>query len=364
MENEKKVNILLVDDRPANLLTLETILSDLGQNLVCANSGQEALKHLLEQDFAVILLDVNMPGMDGFELAGLIRQRPRSVHTPIIFVTAIAISDMDKEKGYSLGAVDYLFAPVVPQILKAKVAVFTDLFTMQKEINKLHELKSNLLSRVSHEFRTPITIIQGYAEILRDYFPADSKQKEFIQHILTECHHIIALVNRMIDLTKLEQSRFKVNFAPIDILAILKKAILEKETGFEEKKIELETEIHKSLPLVLADEPKIERVFSHILDNALKFTPEGGKVKVETKLHPDSIDFVISDTGVGIKKEHLERIFDDFYQADSSSTRKFGGLGIGLPIIKYIVDTHRGKLWIKSEEVGGTEVVVRLPIME
>lgn len=274
----------------------------------------------------------------------------------LIFSSKKEISEEEKELISTLAA--------TAAISINQTQTVTSLQKAYEEISRLNDLRTNLLARVSHEYRTPITIIQGYAEILLNYFPEDSEQREFSQSIMNECSHLIFLVNRMIDLTKIEQSRFKMNFTQVDIQAILKKAVLGKKVEFEKKKIELETKIHEVLPLVTADELKIKRVFLDILDNALKFTPKGGKVRVETKLHPDSIDVIISDTGIGIKKEHLERIFDEFYQADSSSTREFGGLGIGLSIVKHIMNMHKGKLWIKSEEGGGTEVVVRLMVME
>src|SRR6266851_8253630 len=132
---EEKANILVIDDRQENLLTMRLILEQLGQNVITAGSGREALRWLLDQDFAVILLDVNMPGMDGFETATLIRQRKRSVSTPIIFVTAFS-DEMHAAQGYSLGAVDYIFSPVVPEILRTKVGVFVELFRKSAEVKR------------------------------------------------------------------------------------------------------------------------------------------------------------------------------------------------------------------------------------
>src|ERR1700754_4755395 len=131
-----KANILLVDDREDKRLAMETVIADLGQNIVQAASGREALRHLLKQDFAVILLDVNMPGMDGFETAALIRQRPRSATTPIIFISAVNDTQTHVSRGYSLGAVDYILTPVVPEILRAKIAVFVDLFRKTEQVKK------------------------------------------------------------------------------------------------------------------------------------------------------------------------------------------------------------------------------------
>src|SRR3954452_20991952 len=142
---EDKVNILVVDDRPDKLLTYEVMLGDLEENLVCARSGKEALRCLLKQDFAVILLDVNMPGMDGFETASLIRQRPRSETTPIIFISAVNDTETHVSRGYSLGAVDYILTPVVPEILRAKIAVFVDLFKKTEQVKRQAEEREKLI---------------------------------------------------------------------------------------------------------------------------------------------------------------------------------------------------------------------------
>src|ERR1700682_552743 len=142
---EEKVNILIVDDRPDKLLAHEVVLAELNQNIVSARSGKEALRCLLQQDFAVILLDVNMPGMDGFETAALIRQRRRSETTPIIFISAMNDSETHVSRGYSLGAVDYILTPVVPEILRTKIAVFVDLYKKTEQIKRQAEEREKLI---------------------------------------------------------------------------------------------------------------------------------------------------------------------------------------------------------------------------
>src|SRR3989440_1858103 len=142
---EEKVSILIVDDRPDKMLAYEAILSDLKENIVCARSGKEALRCLLKQDFAVILLDVNMPVMDGFETAALIRQRPRSETTPIIFISAVNDTETHVSRGYSIGAVDYILTPVVPEILRAKIAVFVDLFKKTEQVKRQAEEREKLI---------------------------------------------------------------------------------------------------------------------------------------------------------------------------------------------------------------------------
>jgi response regulator RpfG family c-di-GMP phosphodiesterase len=152
MQSQERVNILMVDDHPQNLLALEAVLGDMGQNLVRANSGREALKHLLDQEFALILLDVQMPGLDGYETAALAREREQSRHTPIIFLTAINQSDAQVFKGYSSGAVDYMFKPFVPEVLRAKVCVFVDLYRSTQEVRR----QAELLRRANGELENEI----------------------------------------------------------------------------------------------------------------------------------------------------------------------------------------------------------------
>src|SRR5512135_1723392 len=169
MENEVKANVLLVDDSPANLMALETVLADLGQNLVKAQSGREALRHLLERDFAVIVLDVNMPDMSGFETASLIRARPRSKHTPIVFMTAISQSDASAMLGYEMGAVDYIYTPVAPEVIRAKVRAFVDLFrmnqTLQRQSDALEKANEELEQRL-HEIQRLNSQLEATVEAL------------------------------------------------------------------------------------------------------------------------------------------------------------------------------------------------------
>ena len=303
-----------------------------GFGLSASNVLQELLKVKTVVSIPMLLRDELIGTILVFSLKGWISEEEKKLLATLASTAAISINQAD---------------------------IFVSLQKAYKEISSVEEMKTCLLQNVSHEFRTPITVIEGYAEILMESM-MDSVKREDFQVIIDECKNLDSLVNRMIDLAKLEEGRLRVRPSPTDIRLILERAILEKEEGFKKKGVHFESMIQGPIPSVWADGLAVERVFSCLLENALKFTPEGGRVTIETIVHPDSIDVVISDTGIGIKEERLKRITERFYQADPSLTREVGGLGIGLTVAKHIIDLHRGRLWIKSKEGVGTKVVVRL----
>ncbi|HXL87150.1 MAG TPA: response regulator, partial [Gemmatimonadaceae bacterium] len=267
----ERVNLLLVDDRPENLLALEAILEPLGQLLIRANSGPDALKQVLGSEFAAILLDVQMPGMNGFEVAEIIKSREKSRTIPIIFLSAISKEDAYVFKGYSMGAVDYVFKPFNPDVLRSKVAVFVDLYLKQREIQrqgdllresqkrelelehrtslleaearsaaKLSQMNDELHRRqvaleqamgarnrfyasMSHELRTPINAVIGYSTLMLDniYGPLNAKQKEGLQRTLKAARHLLELVNDVLDLSKIEAGKIELSLQPVMFPALI-----------------------------------------------------------------------------------------------------------------------------------------------
>src|SRR3954468_10444214 len=232
MDSREKVKILLVDDVPDELLALEVVLQELGETVVAVNSGGEALRRLLKADFAVILLDVNMPGMDGFETAALIRQRKQSEHTPIIFLTAFA-DDTHANRGYSLGAVDYILTPVVPEVLRSKVAVFVDLYRLTQQVKRqaeerialAHEhamrvaaekaniAKNEFLANVSHELRTPMNAIIGMTDLSLSE-TLSPLVREYLTTVQSSAHVLLELLNEILDLSKIEAGKFTLQNVP------------------------------------------------------------------------------------------------------------------------------------------------------
>src|SRR5213592_3909409 len=363
---EEKVSILIVDDRPDKMLAYETILSDLKENIVCARSGKEALRCLLKQDFAVILLDVNMPVMDGFETAALIRQRPRSETTPIIFISAVNDTETHVSRGYSLGAVDYILTPVVPEILRAKIAVFVDLFKKTEQVKRqaeereklireqaiaeharveaerASEAKDRFLAMLSHELRTPLTPVLASVFMLEREDNVPKVIHESLQLIRRNVELEARLIDDLLDLTRISKGKVQLSFEIVDAHTLLRNALEICQSEIEQKKLELRSEFAATKVHLQADPARLQQIFWNLIKNAVKFTPHGGKLGIRTTNNGDGqFRLEVEDSGCGIDPGVLPRIFHAFEQAGRT---QLGGLGLGLAISKALVEAHQGSI--------------------
>jgi signal transduction histidine kinase len=386
--DNEQASILLIDDRPENLLALEAVLADLGR-LVKAHSGLEALRHVLHQDFAVVLLDVQMEGMDGYEVAQLIRGRRRSKATPIIFVTAYQSNRLPIEQAYSLGAVDYLVKPLVPAILRAKVAGFVELFQKTEQLRAMErregerrlaeealrqraELlaeadhrKNEWIAMLSHELRTPLTALVQGLYLLRDAGQDRGMAEELLGMMERQTQHTLRLVDDLLDVSRISHGKVRLRPERLDLSRLVRTAAEDRRPSLEQAGLTLTVEVPETPLWATGDPTRLSQVLNNLLHNAAKFTEPGGSVGV--RLTADGartqVVLTIRDTGMGIERDVLPRLFEPFCQADRSLDRTQGGLGLGLSLVKGLVEMHGGQVGAASAGPGeGAEFWVRLPL--
>ena len=377
---EGRVRILLVDDRPDKLMALETILAGLGQNLVLARSGTEALRHLLQGEFALIVLDVNMPGMDGFETASLIRQRSNSELTPIIFISAINYSEVHLSRGYALGAVDYISAPIVPEILRAKVSFFIELHRKTEQLKRQAEMqvqlvreqaaraeaeaankaKDRFIAMLSHELRTPLTPILFASSMLGQDPTVPERIREELKIITRNVELEARLIDDLLDVTRITQGKINLAFETANAHQLLDSALRICSSEICAKNLTVQLELEAIEHRIRADSARLQQIFWNLIQNAVKFTPPDGQITLRSvNPHSDWFRLEVIDSGIGITSEALSRIFDPFEQAGGAG---FGGLGLGLTISKAIVELHGGRIFASSPGADhGAMFVIELP---
>jgi two-component system sensor histidine kinase/response regulator len=374
------VNILMVDDSREKLLAMESILQSLGQNLVKAHSGPEALRALLKQEFAVILLDVNMPEMDGFETASLIRQRPSLEHIPILFVTALSTTDSEIFKGYSFGAVDYVLTPILPEILRTKVGVFVELWkqkrALQKQADAFRKLNEDLTVRadqltaankelesfcytIAHDLRAPLRAMEGLTVALVDDFGSNLDQAghESADRIRQAAARMDQMIQELLAYSRL--SFIQIEVQPIRLDDVFKDAINQIDYDLRQKKARLQ--VKRSRHRVLGHQPMLVQVVCNLLANAVKFCAEGmtPEVIVREERRGDEVRVWVEDNGIGIAPEHCERIFRIFERLHDRD--KYTGTGIGLAIVQKAITRMGGKVGVESELGRGSRFWFELP---
>ncbi|MES2705307.1 MAG: response regulator [Verrucomicrobiota bacterium] len=353
------VKFLLVDDLESNLLALEGLLRREGLELLKARSGSEALELLLIHDVALALLDVQMPGMNGFELAEFMRGTERTRSVPIIFLTAGALDQQRRFRGYEAGAVDFLFKPIEPHILQSKAQIFFELARQRdalrrsvEEAQAANRAKDDFLAALSHELRTPLTPVLMSAAALQE----DPRLPPDVRAQLAMMERNIALEARLIDdlldLTRIVNGKLRIDPVISDLHQLLHQTEeIVRSEGFG-KQVSIHLALEAPRHHLKADPARMQQVFWNILKNAVKFTPSGGRVTVRTRNDGDGRLLVtVEDTGIGITAGALPFIFNAFEQG-GADPRRFGGLGLGLAISKAIVGLHEGVITAHSAGPG------------
>ena len=370
MSTENTINILIVDDKPENLISLENILQEKDVNIYKAQSGIEALELLLVHGFALAILDVQMPEMNGFELAELMRGKEKTKSIPIIFVTAGAIDAQHTFMGYDAGAVDFLYKPLDIRIVKSKVKVFKELekqkLIIQNQIDQLSQAlkwRDDFLSIASHELKTPITSLRLQNQLaMRNYEKMDMKAftSEKLKKIFTnsgkQLDKLTHLIDDLLDATKIRAGTLTVE--PIKVnFATLMTEVLDRYSdqlgAMKSIKIDIQDPV-----MVYCDPFRAEQVVVNLLSNAFKYAP-GSNLEICLKQEGASAILKIKDEGPGIPKEKLLCVFERFKRG--SNSEHVSGLGLGLYIAKQIMDAHRGAIAVESNLGKGTMFIVSFP---
>jgi signal transduction histidine kinase len=427
--------ILAVDDSLANLLAIEAALGEFGAHVVKTQSGADALRRLLTQDFALILLDVQMPIMDGFQTARMIRERQRNRETPIIFVTAHHREHADVLRAYELGAVDFLFKPIVPEILRAKASVLLALQRRTAEVaiqarllreqeHQMHQRrlaearrdwedemlrrqveeerrvatetarraeelartvaalekvereltrtnqdlaeadrrKDEFLAVLAHELRNPLAPLSAGLEVLRLELDATAVPERVLatrESMERQVRHLSRLVDELLDTSRIESGKVTLDIGLIDLRDVVSQALAICRTEIEERKQKLSISVSSDPVWVKGDAVRLTQVLANLLNNANRYTESGGNIELACRVDGDQAVISVADDGQGISPGVIERIFDIFVQERAGA----GGLGIGLTLVRQLVELHRGEVTVESDGLGkGSRFDVRLPL--
>jgi two-component system, sensor histidine kinase and response regulator len=390
VEEKSQFKVLLVDDRDENLFALETILKDENYQLVKAHSGKEALAFLLKDlDFHLIIMDVLMPGMNGFETAGLIYSRDKLKNIPVIFLTAMDIEG-NIYKGYQAGAIDYISKPIIPELLKVKVRAFVELSEKNRELvrqekklraanrkleweigeRKLSEAKVKALNEdlakkleqlqsldsfnysISHDLMSPLNSITGLTGLLQTMYP-----EKFDKEVLEIVNHIMGSVDRMSKLIKdllsfSRQANAEISKTEVNMVAMVKEVL--GEISLTMPVAETQIIVH-DLPSAYCDVNMLKQVWTNLISNAVKYSQKKPEPKVEIGFVDDSGEqvYFVKDNGAGFNMAHYDKLFSIFKRLHSDS--EFNGTGIGLAVVKRIIERHDGKIWAESEIGKGSD---------
>ena len=411
----KRARVLIVNDAPEKLLGSRAMLEELGAEIVEACSAVDALERIAREEFAVILLDAEMPGMHGLETAACIRREQHLARTPIIFVTACA-DEMLTARAYELGVIDYVLRPIVPGVLRAKVRMFIDLHRahaelarshqalelrvaertrelqqsnerLQAEINErlrvqterealltrekvlraaaeeLSRLKDEFLATMSHELRTPLNAIFGWITLLRTRRLDHATEERALETIERNARTQKRLIEDLLDVSRIITGKVTLELTVVDPRRVIEASIETMLPAAEAKGIALIPHLDTAVGALRGDVARLQQVVCNLHTNAINITPMAGRVEIMLGRRGEHAEIVVSDSGQGIKPEFLPHVFDRFRQEDGSISRRHGGLGLGLSIVRHLVELHGGTVAAASEGEGrGAAFTIRVPV--
>ncbi|QYM77664.1 hybrid sensor histidine kinase/response regulator [Horticoccus luteus] len=362
--------ILIVDDDRMNLRILGGILKADGYTLIEAATGEQAIELYAAASPDLVLLDVMMPGINGFETCRKLRETYRSDCAPIIFITAKSDSD-DVVEGLAAGGVDYLPKPFQAKEVLARIR--THLFNQQlieeqrnlvEALSRANAAKNRFLGMAAHDLRNPLASIRALAEFLRDgtFGPLNPEQLDLIKTIHEASHSMLDLVNELLDVATIEAGELKVSLAPHDLVEVVGKCVAMENLAAARKKTQIVPQHPAAAMITQMDLPKIKQVVENLLSNAVKYSPPGSTVSVQFYRTADMVGFGVIDQGPGIPDAERDKLFQDFGRLSAQPTGGEKSTGLGLAICRKIVDAHRGSITAANRSGSGCEFRVSLPL--
>ncbi|MDB5971694.1 MAG: His Kinase (Phospho-acceptor) protein [Hydrocarboniphaga sp.] len=354
------IKCLIVDDVAENLTALEALLRGDGVDVLSASSGFEALELLLKHDVALALLDVHMPDMDGFELAELMRGTERSRHVPIIFVTAASREPQRVFRGYETGAVDFLFKPIDPNILRHKADTFFALYRRKQELARALQVRDDVLAVVSHDLRDPLNVVAMAGSMLQQIGTEKNEPQtlEIAGMLQRSVERMQRMIADLLDMATLRSGRLSIQTRRGEVAGLLGEAVAAWQPAAQKKRIDLRCEMPQDNGDLQFDRQRMLQVFSNLIGNAIKFCDTGASIVVSALVERDSVRFSVVDTGPGIKDGDLDKLFDPYW---SGGREARGGTGLGLYITRGIVEAHGGRIWAENRGDGGAALRFVLP---
>lgn len=390
---ESKSSILIVDDLPENLLSLEALLGTDKFNIIKANSGEEALELLLHnsEKIALALLDVQMPVMNGFELAELMRGTEKTKNIPIIFLTAGIVGEQKKFKGYEAGAVDFIQKPIEADILRSKVNIFCELFqknlkiaahrdalqkskadvqrlleesqSLTRELKKQDKNKDEFLATLAHELRNPLSPLMSSLEIIEKN-PEIKNRDELHKLMLRQVKHLTNLVNDLMDLSRVNKGKIDLNREDIELSQVIDLALDLSMPLINSKQHQFTSTLPAADVLINADLSRLAQIIGNLLQNAAKYTPDQGEIDLKIHADEQNIEIIVQDNGIGIPADKQTQIYDIFQQLQRNSDSPEAGLGIGLSLVRKLTELHGGTIDVESEgHQKGSLFKVVLPVV-
>jgi two-component system sensor histidine kinase/response regulator len=376
-QSESAPPILIVDDDPRNLLALEAVLDSLRCRVVRAESGSDAVERCRSDDFAAVLMDVRMPGLDGYAAASFIRQDARSARTPILFITGhdIDVAELTRTFG-NTGQVESLQKPFDADVLRAKVRWWIELFRKGTRVHDLERAmdsfraqartKDDVLAAVAHDLKGPLSAVRLAMCILQKQTVEGVAEPAYLTTVRRQIDRALRNVDRMttivddlLDTARIESGTVQLELAPHEFEDILVQAVDLLQPLADQKGLELAIVSERPMGFVVCDRDRILQVFSNLIGNALKFTPAGGKVQIGTTGEADAVVVSVLDTGPGISSHDLPRVFQKYWQGERQPGHK--GIGLGLTIAKEIVLAHGGNIWAESRPNEGSRFLFSIP---